>query len=216
MENVEKITVVLLSWKRPKNIPIILSSLYRSKNIEEIILWNNNQRIQLKYKNKKLLIINSPKNFGTLARWCITMQAKNKNILFLDDDLVLSPKQIQILFDSYLNNPNRIYGCFGRNLENNKYVFKPAFGDVDIILGRVMLFDKNYLHNFFKWISGKIGNVEDDILFSFTFKNKHRVVNVGEIKELPDPYPLWKRNNHLELRQEMVDFCLKEIIHNNK
>lgn len=210
MESGARITAVLLSWKRPKNIPIILRSLYHSENIDEIILWNNNPKIQLKYKNKKLLIINSPKNFGTLARWCIGIQAKNKNILFLDDDLVLDPKQIKTLYSSYSTDTNRIYGCFGRNLENNKYVFKPAFGNVDIILGRVMLFDKNYLHNFFGWMQGKIGNVEDDILFSLTFKNKHCVVDVGEIKELPDPYALWKRDNHLDLRQEMVDLCLKK------
>ncbi|KKR81454.1 MAG: hypothetical protein UU73_C0001G0066 [Candidatus Daviesbacteria bacterium GW2011_GWA1_41_61] len=211
MGKLEKITVVLLSWKRLKNIPIILDSLYRSKDVDEIILWNNNTTVQFSYKNKKLLLFNSPSNFGTSARWCVALLAKNPNILFIDDDLVLTPSQINILLKKYLSDNKRIYGCFGKNLEDNKYVFKTANGEVDIVLGRVMLFNKRYLYQFFQWSQGKVGNVEDDILFSLIFRKKHYVVDVGEIKELPSPYALWRKKGHGRLRQEMVDYCLKYI-----
>lgn len=211
MGKLEKITAVVLSWKRFKNIPIILNNLYRSENVDEIILWNNNPDIQLSYKNKKLLLFNSPSNFGTSARWCAASLTKNPNILFIDDDLVLTPSQISILFKKYLSNNKRIYGCFGRNLENNKYAFKPASGEVDIVLGRVMLFNKQDLYQFFQWLQGKVGNVEDDILFSLLFKKKHYIVDVEKVKELTSPYALWRRKDHSRLRQEMVDYCLKNI-----
>lgn len=211
MGKLEKITAVLLSWKRFKNTPIILDNLYRSENVDEIILWKNNPDIQLFYKNKKLLLFNSPSNFWTSARWFVALLAKNPNILFVDDNLVLTPSQINILLKNYLLNNERIYGCFGRNLEDNKYVFKPAMGEVDIVLGRVMLFNKQYLYQFFKWLQGKVGNIEDDILFSLLFKKKHYIVDVGTVKELPSPYALWRRKDHGHLRQEMVDYCLKNI-----
>lgn len=202
------ISVVLLSWKRPKNIPLILNQLFSSKLIDEIIIWNNNPFIKFKYKHPKLLIINSGKNFGTLARYAVALLTSNPNILIQDDDLMLTPNQIQELFKKYKKNKTKLYGCFGRNIQDGKYIKKDVDGDVDIVLGRVILFNKKHLFKLFRCIGNHGTHLEDDILFSFSVKNKHRIINVGKVKELPRPYALADRPDHLIRRQKMVDYCL--------
>lgn len=206
-----KLSLVLLSWKRPKNIPIILDKLYSTKRIDEIILWNNNPEITLDYKNPKLFVINSPKNYGTLIRYCLAGTLRNENIIFQDDDLYHNEDQIEMLFAEYIKDTSRIYGPLGRNLENYKYIKKNSWGMVDIIIGRTTMFHKRHLHKFFKYLGSWSGVFEDDILFSLSMKTKHKAVNIGEINGLPNIKALSKRPGHINGRQQMVDYCLKVI-----
>ncbi|OGM59544.1 hypothetical protein A2955_01230 [Candidatus Woesebacteria bacterium RIFCSPLOWO2_01_FULL_37_19] len=208
----EKLSVVLLSWKRPKNIPIILNKLYAVKRVDEIVLWNNNPEITFSYKNPKLQVINSPINYGPIIRYCLTGILKNNNIMFQDDDLYHTKEQIEKLFLAYVKDTSRIYGPLGRNLENFKYIKKNSWGNVDIVIGRTTLFHKRHLYKFFKYLGSWNGVFEDDdILFSFALKRKHRVVDIGGINELPNINALSKRPGRINERQEMVDYCLKRI-----
>lgn len=207
----EKLSVVLLSWKRPKNIPIILNKLYEVKRIDEIILWNNNPKLILKYTHPKLQVINSSYNFGTITRYCLAGLLKNDNIMFQDDDLFYTEKQIEKMFSEYIKDTSRIYGPIGRVLENFKYIKKNSWGDVDIIIGRTTIFHKRHLYKFFKYLGSWNSVFEDDILFSLSMKKKHKAVDIGEINELPNINALSKRPTHLDSRQEMVDYCLKNI-----
>lgn len=206
-----RISVVLLSWKRPKNIPIILKQLAASDLVNEIILWNNNPHIKLKSNYSKVIVIHSQKNFGTLARYCVSFLSQNETILIQDDDLVLTPKQIKIIYHKYKQNKNRLYGCFGRNIRSGKYIKRNAYGNVDIIIGRTIMFNKKHLFKFFKYLENFGSHLEDDILFSFSMKTKHKVIQVGEIRELPNDYALSKRPDHLLKRQKMVNYCLKSL-----
>lgn len=207
----DKISVIILSWKRPKNIPIILKQLIASKLIDEIFLWNNNPKIKLKSSHPKVITMQSGKNFGTLARYCIAFLAKNETILIQDDDLVLKPKQIKTIYKKYKQNKNKLYGCFGRNIMSGRYVKINAYGDVDIIIGRTIMFNKKEIYKFFKYAGDFIDGIEDDILFSFSIKTKHKVVKVGKIKELPNNHALSKRPDHLLRRQKMINYCLKNL-----
>lgn len=207
----EKISVVLLSWKRPKNIPIILKNLYSVRRIDEIILWNNNPEITLVYKHPKLHIINSPKNYGTLIRHCLAGTLKNQNIMFQNDDLYHTGEQIEKLFAEYIKDTSRIYGPLGRNLKNYKYIKKDSWGNVDIVIGRTTMFHKRHLYKFFKYLGPWSGVFEDDILFSLSMKTKHKAVRIGKINELPNINALSKRPGHINGRQEMINYCLKAI-----
>lgn len=207
----KKLSVVLLSWKRPNNIKIILDNLYKSSAVGEILLWNNNPELTLNYSHPKLDLVNSPKNYGTLMRYCLAGTASNKHIMFQDDDLYHTPEQIEKMFNDYLEDTSCIYGPLGRTLENYKYIKKNTYGLVDIIIGRTTMFHKKYLYRFFEYLGDYSGVFEDDILFSLAMKTKHKTVDIGEVNELPNHDALSKRANHLDGRQTMVDYCLKTI-----
>lgn len=212
MLKMKHLSVILLSWKRPDNIPAILNNLFAIKRINEIILWNNNPELRLTYKHPKLTIFNSPKNYGTLTRYPISLMAKNDTVMFLDDDLYLSEPQIEKLFSEYIKDTSRIYGPYGRKLINYKYNMRNRWGQVDIIIGRCMLFDKALLSNFFKYLSPwKKLLHEDDILFSLSQGKKHYAINLGHIKQLPANDALYKKPAHLIKRQKMVNYCLNVV-----
>lgn len=212
MSKTNNLTVVLLSWKRPANIPIILEILYSAKSVNEIILWNNNPELSLNYKHPKLVVINANKNLGTTARYSVALLAKNDNIMIQDDDLCYKPEQIEKIFSEYLKDKSRIYGPFGRNLYNGKYRMKNVWGEADIIIGRTLLFEKNLLINFFKFAEPWKNLLhEDDILFSLSQAKKHFALKLGLITELSNEEALYKKPMHLEKRQKMVDYCLKFV-----
>lgn len=205
------ITAIILSWKRTENIPKILDQLTKCELVSEIILWNNNPKISLKYKHPKITHIQSGKNFGTLSRYSVAFLSSNEHIFIQDDDLLLYPQQIKQLFKEYQKDDTRLYGCFGRNINNQKYIKQDVYGQVDIILGRTIMFHKRHLHKLFRALGNHQSHLEDDILFSLSLHTKHYVVDVGEIHELPNHHALSKRSDHLRRRQIMLDYCLKHV-----
>jgi hypothetical protein len=209
----DKITAILLNWMRQENIRIILENLVHNHLVDEIIIWNNNPSIRLLFMHPKIKIINSPKNYGTFARYSAATLAENETIFFQDDDLLPTEAQIRTLYNAYKKDPTRLYGYFGRNLEVGNYIAEDVFGDVDIIMDGMMIFNKSLLSTFFEAISelGIQPQSKCDIIFSLFLRRKHFAVDLGEIKKLPDPFALSSQKGHFEKRRAMVDLCLRKI-----
>ncbi len=202
-----KITLILLNWKRPHNVRRIINTYLPLRRIDEIILWNNNLECKFKIHHQKIKYFES-KNYFTISRYAATFFARNDDIIFHDDDLLLKEDQIEELFKAHLTYPHSIVGCFGRNLEKGAYIKKHSFGKVDMVLGRVMLFQKSLIGNFVKNCPPFHGTLEDDILFCLSQDKKSVAIHVGVIEELPKKYALSKRPYHIARRQEMVKYCL--------
>ncbi|MEW6617679.1 MAG: glycosyltransferase family A protein [Patescibacteria group bacterium] len=211
----KKITVILLNWKRPHNASKIVNSYLPFRRIGEIILWNNNLECKFKIHHRKIKYFES-QNYFTLSRYAAVFFASNDDIMFHDDDLILKEEQIERLFEAHLEYPHSIVGCFGRNLKNGVYVKEYSFGKVDVVLGRVMLFQRSLIANFLKNCPPFHGALEDDILFSLSQTEKPVAIDVGAVKELPKRYALSKRPYHLNRRQEMVEYCLVTSGHKEK
>jgi len=202
-----KITLIILSWKRSRNVSRIVATYIPFYRIDEIILWNNDPRCEFKIHHRKIKYFKS-ENYFTISRYAATFFARNDDIMFHDDDLLLREDQIEKLFEAHLTYPDSIVGCFGRNFKKGTYVKKYSFGKVDVVLGRVILFKRSLISNFVKNCPPFHGALKDDILFCLSQDKKPIAINVGDIEELPKRYALSKRTYHLARRQEMVEFCL--------
>lgn len=201
-----KLTLIILNWKRPHNVRRIVQAYLAYSRFDEIILWNNNPECSFKIKNEKLKYFTSENQF-TVSRYAATFFARNNDIMFQDDDLFLTELQIEKLFEVHLAHPKSIIGCFGRNLKDGRYVRDCSYGKVDVILGRVMLFEKKLISNFVKDCPAFGGALEDDILFSLCQHRHHIAAHVGEVEELSRDYALSRRPYHMNRRQEMVEYC---------
>jgi hypothetical protein len=206
-----KVTSILLSWKRPRNLSLISRELSRSPRVDEILVWNNN--VKAKIRPVTATVINAPRNFFCLPRYCLVPLAKNETIWFQDDDVLLTADQFEIIFHAYLRDPTRIYGIRGRNLDSEgRYLNEPVIGECDIILGQAMLFHRSLVSHMFDML-GKLPpiTVEDDVVFSLSCKKRHLVVSVGTIADLgsDDAVALWRQPNHFEKRQKIVDLVRK-------
>lgn len=208
----KKITAILISYKRVDNLKKIVNSLIQSQLVGEIIIFNNNKYLDLnKYiqslNSETIKVINSNFNFLCVARYSICMLAKYENIFFQDDDLLFSINNLNHLYEKFKEDENRICGYRGRNLISNKYEAKDVFGEVDIILGQAMLFNKKLLSE----VYGQILNLTpfdrgDDIAFSLLLKRKHLAIKMDVIDlSTDDNFSLWRIPGHLEKRQAMVN-----------
>lgn len=204
-----KLTLIILNWKRPHNVSRIMQAYLTYSRFDEIILWNNNPKCNFTITNEKIKYFTSENQF-TISRYAAIFFARNNDIMFHDDDLFLTEVQIEKLFEAHLAHPKSIIGCFGRNLNNGRYVKHYSYGRVDVILGRVMLFEKKIIANFIRDCPVFGGALEDDILFSLCQQRRHISVHVGEVEELSKDYALSHRPYHMKRRQEMVEYCLSQ------
>ena len=109
-----KITIILLNYKRPQNIPIILKAI-RSQTVKSIVfLWNNgdvdvNSPLIDRYER-------SSKNVGCMVRWKLAKEATTPYVMSLDDDICFNRNDaLENIIQSLekQDNPNRIVGFVG-------------------------------------------------------------------------------------------------------
>jgi len=185
-----QITIVLLNYKRPQNIPIILKAIREQTIKAQVFLWNNggqnvNSPLIDRYEE-------STKNVGCMARWKLAKEALTPYVMSLDDDICFSRKDaLENIITSLetQDNPNRIIGvsgaCFGlipiyelrqefmcRLISANEKTDQPMLEHdalVDIVKGRVMAFRKKLLDGI-----SLPEEREDDIYLSAVFSGGQR------------------------------------------
>lgn len=206
------ISAVLLSWRRPANIEPIVHTLRQSRLIKEVFVWNNNPELTL--TSNAAILINSSHNFFPFARYCLVPLTNHSLIWFQDDDLLISPQQLEAIFAAYELAPDRIHGCRGRNLIQGRYSPDLVHGECDIILGQTMLFHKQVLYAVVPALNA-LAPMErgDDIAFSLLCRRKHFAVDVGPLVDLgeADGHALWRQPGHFSRRQQMVDRVLATL-----
>lgn len=224
------VTVVFLSYKRLANISTIISSIKSQTGVKEVILFNNDDTYNLKFRD--ITCINSSRNMGCFAKYAIALLASTEQVLIFDDDLMFEPNAIDNFIKWSKVYPESILGYLGMNLVDEKKPYsngkrvhvkdikKPT--KVDIVLGRIHLFNvskipqmyelrskiKNYLEKPYLTMEG------EDILLSMANQkagyNNYIIpaVNKGGYINLPDRnVALSKRGVHLINR----DLAVKDI-----
>ena len=76
-----------------KTCLVVVDELKRSPLVSEVLLWNNDSESNLELPGVK--VINSPRNYHCLARYCMVPLAENNEIWFQDDDLVVRPSNLK-------------------------------------------------------------------------------------------------------------------------
>jgi len=180
------VTVVLLNWRRPENISIVLQSLARQTIKPEVAIWDNGfgESGGLKYRAGVRgllpiaehpmigLVISPSRNLGCMPRWWMATGVKTDYVCSLDDDLALADERV--LADAIDAQrrlcPEGIVGPFGyRRVEGKSYkaglhVNGRSKTDrrVDLIKGRMMLFPTRLLARVPMAIPG-VDPGEDDV-----------------------------------------------------
>lgn len=84
-----KVSAVLLVWKRTESTQTLVNQASKIKNIDEIILWNNNPDFQYTremFEVSDITIVNSHVNKITFGRYLGASLARNNKIFVQDDD----------------------------------------------------------------------------------------------------------------------------------
>lgn len=217
-----KLTVVLLNWKRPANVEKLVDSLLSQAEKPVIYLWDNcptSFRSAADVLSNQLVFqkvdwyVCSYQNKQCTPRWWMAQQATTPYVMSFDDDLMPSDDQLlSDLVEELDNQPgqNTIIGAFGKVLKPSEtYELCPAAvpgEECDIVLGRVMAMRTRSLRQYLNWdwISRHECGTVDDIVLSGMFHGKHRCSKVFENRliELPDEFALCREEGHFIRREE--------------
>lgn len=160
------ITAVILNFNRPKYIKDhIIPALDKIKLIDEIIVSHGKKETFFKSKSKKVKNLEHwgepNKVYGLTLRFVSAQEAKNEAVIIMDDDIIPYPETIEILYELYRKESDRIYGIYGRNLnDNNEYSITNVFGDVPIILTRFLLTHRDLARYFLT----RFRDIENDLI----------------------------------------------------
>lgn len=186
-------TAIILNYKRPQNIELLVRTALLTSGIAKVIVSNNNPSCHLerwlRLRHPRLQLLYPPDRRGTGERFGIAAGEPSEFFIAIDDDIFLRPKQLQILCEELRRKPEIPHGIFGEIMKENGVVQHAVHGfdgELDI-LNRVYAFTFEHVALFFQLVQGLNITAEqirresyfDDILLSFCGSTRPQCHNVG-------------------------------------
>jgi len=145
------IEVCFLVYQRVDRVPIILEQLLAQTTQNfRVNIWNNSkEKLNVSsFPKERLMLINSPTNVGSQARFRLAKQTKGDPIIFLDDDENPSPDFVKYHYDQYMKfGRGCILGYFTRVFDGRYWAGLPScYGqEVDYVATKSMVFCRKIL-----------------------------------------------------------------------
>ena len=152
------VTVLMMSYKRRPNLVPIMEALGKQTyQPKEIIIFNNEGGVTLDIEGAT--VINSDRNFSSMARPAFALLARTSHVMCHDDDLKLGPKAIENFVYWMEKLPGSILGYEGRRLilqsampyrrarmEQAKSLLEPR--EIDVVFAKAMFCEtKTYVYH---------------------------------------------------------------------
>ncbi|MFT6583060.1 MAG: hypothetical protein ACJAU6_003510 [Alphaproteobacteria bacterium] len=220
----QRVTFILLSYARPQNLSRITAAIQKSRFCDRIILCNNNPEIDvLNYidpSSRALEIIQQTEKWVAIKRFCIAKECASEYFVCIDDDLFLTPVQIDALVNALLADPAVPHGVWGENiyidtdadgvatirLESGLHNFS---GDVRVI-NRAYAFTQTHVQQLFHLMAAlgvndpRMLGPADDILLSFSGDRPPKCHDLGPLDNCPtsseEGIALWKEKGFFDKR----------------
>lgn len=195
----EKISIVLLTYKRRENCQKIINQYETYALVDEILVASNDGFIPKSTNGKTRTVVFNNKH-SLYARYYLALESTNEFIFLSDDDFLISENELKKMFLCAIAEPEKIHGYFGRDLFFNLFYGKFIDGEdryVDIVLPGFSIVTRKMCQRFVPFINSKMisflkrinlflgfnqGNGED-ILFALLSKKennqKHKTHNVS-------------------------------------
>ncbi len=219
MEPTDKAVCILLSYARPQNIQRMVDTVLQSSACGRLILSNNNPDIDIhefiKSGDDRVEITQSPERRYAVERFVIARECPEQYFLCIDDDLFVSPDQIEQLIEALIREPERPHGMYGEIVHDRdgQLTVETSIhrydGELDV-LNRIYAFTRDHVRRFFE-IADLLGteNIDelgpiDDIVLSHSGNSLPRCHDFGDFWECPTSnqkgVALWQEADFLDLR----------------
>ncbi|MFC1485932.1 glycosyltransferase family A protein [Candidatus Latescibacterota bacterium] len=115
----EKATVVISSYseRRMRNIQPLVRSVLKCDFVEKVIVSNHNPQSQIedfvKVDDSRVMLVNQPVRRSPGYRWIIASKEPAYYFIIIDDDVLISPKQLAVLFQRLVEQPEVPHGLAG-------------------------------------------------------------------------------------------------------
>lgn len=219
----QKISAVVLNWKRPCNVKRIIEGWRQCSLIDDMIVWNNNPAEPFSSNYARVINCNQP--FSLYARFAAASLAYNDCVLIQDDDLLLPERSVIALHNYWKSDPDVLHGIFGRKPKPNGTYASNIVGESEapILITRAVMTKRVYASHFFIE-AAKLEDIQDksqpkgngeDIIFSYAIRrhtDRLQQVHRIQVQELPCPHAINKMQNHYAHRTLVMKTCERRIL----
>jgi|TARA_R100001015_G_C4629728_1_gene190800 hypothetical protein len=181
--NSDGCTLILSSFKRPKNVKKILAAYMDYALLDEIIIWHNGpEKLDIGAFDEDVKIIES-NDLGLASRYAAGLLASNDIVLLQDDDIFFEEESLRIIVNESIKNPERTITSEGKiPHKDNTYGkgIKPGIGEkieCEIHLNRLVCTKREFIPHFFSTLyktglslNPRTGGGED-IVYSYAITN---------------------------------------------
>lgn len=217
-----KATFIILNFERPNNIQRIIDLIRCSRSFGRIMVSNNkpstNLHDYLSDDRTGVHVINQPREMPPIIRNQIAWDASGEYFLMIDDDVFLEPRQIDFLTKKLAEDPIRLHGVWGQNvqIQNGQAVFQSGIHAVNkevSVLNCVYACTKSHIQRFFA-IFNQLGyqnltdlKFGDDIIMSVSGMAPPRCHDLGRLRfcsSFNDPaVAQWKKEGFDDARSDL-------------
>ena len=117
--------VVILSYARAFNIELIIRSVAKCSFVKTIVVSNNNPEVPMEkvvgdLGIDKLVRVQQKEKTRQGIRLALAAEYPHENYIFIDDDMLLTPRHLELLFMRLVDDPSVPHGITGEvNAEEN-------------------------------------------------------------------------------------------------
>lgn len=195
--------VIVLSYRRPANIDLVVRSALKCRFVSKVVVSNNNPDHRARHltsaESERLVLIDQERPTRQGIRFTLAAAHDSEFYIAVDDDVFLSPKQLERLFTLLVADPSVPHGIGGearktpaeQELPPSGYGFLTGVsGDREVDhLTRVYAFTREHLTTalgLFEQLGmgdlTRVGNGED-IVLSFSGRSRPRIHRVGKVAQ---------------------------------
>lgn len=221
-----RLSVILPSYARPRNIDMILSAVVACDFVSEIIVSNNDPEVPLagmiRVRDPRIRLIQQPRRTPASVRFDLSLNAAEPWVLAIDDDVFPSARQVLALFERLMAAPHAVHGYGGEvwgdpPAEATYRVVKHPRGAVPVdTLMWAFAYTRDHVETYFDMLSRLgIANAElkssEDVPLSFAGRGPAMIHGVGRLCRCPSEseagIATWKRPGFFEHRLDLVARC---------
>ncbi len=211
---------ILLSYRRPQNIDVIVRLLLKTPSIAKVIVSNNNPEYHIwdwiSVRDPRLTVLSHVVRQPCRMRYALAArETEYRHFLAVDDDIFLLPSQLEKLCQSLRDDPSRPHGVTGQVYDSWRgMVYHNNNNRTQIVdvINRVYAFTKDHVEGL-QQLEREAGfgpahpdwkySTYDDLFLSFS-RGKPRVVCVGKYLDCPSQsasgVALWVQPHFFRLR----------------
>lgn len=201
-----RLTVILLSYRRPHNIQPIAERVLRCGFVDRLVISNNNPALRLAdflkleaLDRARLEVVDQATVCRPIKRFEIARDLPGNYFLAIDDDVFLRPRQLEALFRGLLAEPATPRGIIGQVMGSVspegrlRYQMAERRDAAIDVLNRAYLFTAAHRDRFFELLEALYAidptrrplAFGDDVVLSFSGASRPVIQDVGPVIYCP-------------------------------
>jgi hypothetical protein len=219
-----KLTVIISTYSpaRMRNIPALVRSLLKCGFVERIIVSNNNPAVRigerLSIRDPRLVLLDQSVRRGPGYSWVLALREQAEYFMSIDDDMLVFPRQVALLFERLVERPDVPHGFAGQRGSQYVQCRESEVDTLYLIYAATKVHAQRYVEIITSIGESGILPVEvaelwgDDIILSRTGSGKPLIHDAGFLLQADtcyDPRIAIHKQAEFQVHRKLIESALK-------